>query len=66
MAEGSGLLKSDIILDAEVPHISLKPHPWRSLKTSYSEQRDILFVGTSLWTAQRLSGAFLARTVDAL
>ena len=58
LAEGSGLLKSDIILDAEVPHISLKPHPWRSLKTSGS-QRDIPLVGTSIWAAQRLSGAFL-------
>ena len=36
MAEGAGLLKSDIILDADIPHISLKPHPWRSLKTFYS------------------------------
>ena len=40
LAEGAGLLKSDIILDADIPHISLKPHPWRSLKTSGS-QRDI-------------------------
>jgi len=57
LAEGAGLLKSDIILDADIPHISLKPHPWRSLKTSGS-QRDIPLVGASLWAAQRLSGAF--------
>jgi site-specific recombinase XerD len=37
LAEGAGLLKSDIILDADIPHISLKPHPWRPLKTSGSQ-----------------------------
>ena len=57
LAEGAGLLKSDIILDGDIPHISLKPHPWRPLKTSGS-QRDIPLVGASLWAAQRLSEAF--------
>ena len=57
LAEGAGLLKSDIILDANIPHISLKLHPWRPLKTSGS-QRDIPLVGASLWAAQRLSEAF--------
>ena len=57
MAEGAGLLKSDIILDTDIPNISLKPHPWRPLKTSVS-QRDIPLVGASLWAAQRLSEAF--------
>ena len=57
LAEGAGLLKSDKILDADIPHISLKPHPWRSLKTSVS-QRSIPLVGTSLWAGQRLSEAF--------
>ena len=57
LAEAAGLLKSDIILDADIPHISLKPHPWRPLKTSGS-QRDIPLVGAALWAAQRLSEAF--------
>ena len=57
LAEGAGLLKSDIILDADIPHISLKPHPWRPLKTSGS-QRNIPLVGASLWAAQRLSKSF--------
>ena len=57
LAEGTGLLKSDIILDADIPHISLKPHRWRPLKTSGS-QRDIPLVGASIWAAQRLSEAF--------
>ena len=34
LAEGAGLLKSAIILDADIPYISLKPHSWRPLKTS--------------------------------
>ena len=57
LAEGAGLLKSDIILDADIPYINLKPHPWRPLKTSAIE-RDIPLVGASLWAAQRLSEAF--------
>jgi len=57
LAEGAGLLKSDIILDADIPYINLKPHPWRPLKTSASEL-DIPLVGASLWAAQRLSEAF--------
>ena len=58
LAEGAGLLKSDIILDLEIPHISLKQHPWRSLKTSGGQTRDIPLVGVSLWAAQRISGSF--------
>jgi integrase len=57
LAEGAGLLKSDIILDADILHISLKPHSWRPLKTSGS-QRDIPLVGASLWAAQRLLESF--------
>ena len=56
LAEGAGLLKSDRILDADIAHISLKPHPWRPLKTSGS-QRDTPLVGASLWAAQRISEA---------
>jgi len=57
LAQGAGLLKSDIILNADIPHISLKPHPWRPLKTSGS-QRNIPLVGASPWAAQRLSESF--------
>ena len=61
LAKGAGLLKSDIILDADIPHISLEPHPRRPLKTFGSttgSQRDIPLVGASPWAAQRLSEAF--------
>ena len=40
-------------LDEEVPHIDLKPHAWRGLKTRGS-QRQIPLVGASLWAAQRI------------
>ena len=53
LAEASGLLKADIQLEHDIPHISLKPHAWRQLKTANSE-RVIPLVGASLWAAQRI------------
>ena len=46
LSEVLGLLWSDVNLDHEYPHISLKPHPWRPLKTSGSK-RLIPLVGTA-------------------
>ena len=37
LAEAFGLVKSDIILDHEVPHVIVQTHPWRSLKTESSQ-----------------------------
>ena len=51
LAEAAGLLKADIQLDHEIPHVSLKLHAWRQLKTENSE-RVIPLVGTSLWAAR--------------
>ena len=53
LGEAVGLLKSDIILGTETPHLNLIPHPWRRLKTSGSE-RQIPLVGASLWSAKRI------------
>ena len=53
LSEAAGLHVDDIILDHEVPHVDLKPHPWRSLKTKGS-QRQIPLVGASLWAARRI------------
>ena len=53
LGEAIGLLKTDINLGAEIPHIDLKPHPWRRLKTPGSE-RQIPLVGASLWAAKRV------------
>ena len=38
LSEALGLAWSDVQLDHEYPHISLKPHPWRRLKTSGSKR----------------------------
>jgi integrase len=53
LGEGVGLLKSDINLNSEMPHINLVPHPWRRLKTRSSE-RCIPLVGASLWACERI------------
>ncbi len=57
IAEGAGLLLSDLVLDDPIPHIKVQSHGWRSLKTdrsSKSATRDIPLVGLSLWAAQRV------------
>ena len=53
LGEAAGLLKEDIKLDDCIPHIDLKPHPWRSLKTKGS-QRCIPLVGAAQWASKRL------------
>ena len=53
LSEACGLLVDDIKLDTDIPHLDLKPHQWRRLKTRGS-QRQIPLVGTSLWAAQRI------------
>ncbi len=53
LGEATGLLKSDIILDTDIPHINLQPHDWRRLKTKASE-RQIPLVGLSLWAAEKI------------
>jgi integrase len=56
LSEAAGLSVDDIKLDCEIPHIDLKPHAWRSLKTRGS-QRQIPLVGASLWAARRVKEA---------
>ncbi|MDC0649898.1 tyrosine-type recombinase/integrase [Alphaproteobacteria bacterium] len=53
LSEAAGLHIDDIKLDCEIPHINLKPHSWRGLKTRGS-QRQIPVVGASLWAAKRV------------
>ena len=53
LSEAAGLSVDDIKLDYEIPHIDLKPHAWRGLKTRGS-QRQIPLVGASLWAAKRV------------
>ena len=53
LGEAAGLLKEDIKLHDRIPHIDLRPHPWRSLKTRGS-QRCIPLVDSALWASKRL------------
>ena len=53
LGEAAGLLKEDIKLNDRIPHIDLKPHPWRSLKTKGS-QRLIPLTKEALWASKRL------------
>ena len=53
LGEAAGLLKEDIKLDDRIPHIDLKPHSWRSLKTKGS-QRLIPLTKEALWASKRL------------
>ena len=57
LSEAAGLHKEDIKLDNKHPHIVLKPHPWRRLKTKGSE-RIVPLVGSALWAAtQAIQGS---------
>jgi integrase/uncharacterized protein YcgL (UPF0745 family) len=53
LSEAAGLASDDIVLDTDIPHINVRPHPWRRLKTKGSE-RLVPLVGASLWAAKRL------------
>ena len=52
LSEAAGLAREDIVLDADIPHVIIRPHPWRRLKTKGSE-RTLPLVGCSLWAAKR-------------
>jgi len=53
LGEIAGLALDDLKLDAETPHVVIKPHSWRSLKTLSSE-RNVPLVGMSMWAANRI------------
>ena len=53
LGEAAGLLKEDIKVNEPIPHIDLKPHPWRTLKTRGS-QRLIPLTKEALWASKRL------------
>ena len=52
LGEAVGLVKSDIILNGDIPHVNISPHVWRRLKTKGS-QRNVIF-----WL-ERLCGQLL-------
>ena len=34
LSEAAGLARATIALDADIPHVIIRPHPWRRLKTN--------------------------------
>jgi len=54
LAEGAGLLRSDLKIKHEIPHLVIQPHPWRPLKTK-SSARLLPLVGSSIWAAKRIA-----------
>ncbi|PWE28382.1 integrase [Maritimibacter sp. 55A14] len=53
LAEVVGLLKEDLRLDDPIPHVVVREHPWRRLKTAGSA-RKVPLTGAALWAAQRV------------
>ena len=51
LAEIAGLLKSDVFLDDDIPHIVIRPHPHRRFKNRTSE-RVVPLVGISKWAIE--------------
>ena len=56
LAEAAGLLKSDLVLDVEIPFVRVRVHPWRAVKTSGSV-RVVPLTNASLWAARRILNA---------
>jgi integrase len=59
LGEGAGLLRSDFVERDGILCVNIRPHPWRSLKTSSSE-RLVPLVGSSKWAAERI----LAQSIE--
>ena len=53
MAEGAGLLRSDFIEQDGILCVNIKPHPWRTLKTT-SSARVIPLVGSAKWAVEQI------------
>mgnify|MGYP000173189178 CR=1 FL=1 len=54
LAEAAGLTREDIIRDEDgALFASVRPHPWRRLKTKGSE-RDVPLEGSARWAAERI------------
>jgi len=53
LAEATGLLRSDFIEQDGILCVNVRPHPWRSLKTSSSE-RLIPLIGSAKWAVERI------------
>ena len=52
LSEAAGLLREDVKIDSDIPHVDIRPNPSRRLRTSES-QRKVPLVGCSIWAARR-------------
>ncbi len=52
LSEAAGLAREDIVLDADIPHVIIRLHPWRRLRTIGCE-RTLPLIGCYLWAAKR-------------
>jgi len=52
LSEAAGLHVNDVQLDSEIPHLNLREHVWRRLKTP-SSRRLVPLVGNALWAVKR-------------
>lgn len=53
IAEVIGLALDDLHVDALIPYVDIRPHPWRTLKNEGSARR-VPLVGLALWAAKRI------------
>lgn len=53
LAEAAGLEVSDFNLIADIPHLVIQPHGWRSLK-NFASERSVPLVGEALWASKRI------------
>lgn len=58
LSEVIGLLVTDLNLESDVPHLIIRPHKHRRLKTEASE-RVIPLAGVSLWAAEQIKSNIL-------
>jgi len=63
-AEVVGLALADLHVDAEIPYVDIKPHPWRILKNK-GAARPVALVGLALWAARRIKATAMPQQVYA-
>ena len=52
LSEAVGLTRADVDLTGDVPNVTVRPHPWRRLKTIDSK-RMLPLIGSALWSVER-------------
>jgi integrase len=66
LAEAVGLAKDDLKLDDEVPHVVIRKHPWRPLKTSGSETSHPFSWSRSVGFSEALRQCFRAVFISSI